>query len=75
MKNSTLAIVPSESAALALRVKGPAATISPFVGDAIDTVGAVLDVMTTVAVAVAPRLSVAVADRLCAPEASEADIE
>ena len=75
MKNSTLATVPSESAALAASTTVPTGTTAALAGAVIDTAGAVLEVMATVAVAVAPRLSVAVADRLCGPDASAADME
>ena len=67
--------MPSESAALAASTTVPTGTTAALAGAATDTVGAVLDVMTTVAVAVAPKLSVAVADRLCAPEAKVATTE
>ncbi len=70
-KNSTLATVPSASAAVAAKATGtPATTCAPVAGAVIATVGATFaaTVIVTVAeVALAPRLSVARAASTCVP--------
>ena len=72
-KKLTLAIVPSASVALAERVVAPAGNTAPFAGAVSEIDGAVLELKLNVLSVVAPSLSVARANTVCAPGAKEVE--